>query len=86
MHYLFAEAVVVGVVVVIVGTLVAFLYRLIADQYLKKHRLPEVCRSWNKYHAMEISLFFTGFLSHLLFEGFGLNKWYCKNGYSCKKR
>ena len=86
MHYLFAEAVVVGVVVVIMGTLVAFLYRLIADRYLKKNRLPEVCKSWNKYYAMEISLFFTGFLSHLLFEGVGLNKWYCKKGYACKKR
>jgi len=86
MFEIIIEGIVVGVVVVAVGTLVSFFYRIIANQYLKKNRLPEVCKSWNKYHAMEISLFFTGFLSHLLFEGFGLNKWYCKNGYACKKR
>ena len=86
MFEVIVEGIVVGVVVVIVGTLVAFLYRVMADRYLKKNRLPEVCKSWNKYHAMEISLFFTGFLSHVLFDITGFNKWYCKTGYACKKR
>lgn len=30
-------------------------------------------------------LFLIGLLGHFLFEVTGANKWYCKNGYSCKK-
>ena len=47
--------------------------------------LPSVCKDWNKKHAMEISLFLTGFTLHLLCEFGGLNKWYCKNGVACSK-
>ena len=40
--------------------------------------LPKICKSWNKNHVMEICLFFTGFLFHILCEISGINHWYCK--------
>ena len=76
---LFIEAIFVGVVIVIVGTLVAGLF-----SYGFKSDLPPVCKDWNKNYVMEMSLFFTGFVSHLFFEIVGLNKWYCKNSVACK--
>jgi membrane protein DedA with SNARE-associated domain len=77
---LFIEAVCVGLLVVVVGTLVGF----ILGKYFSTN-LPRICKSWNKNHIMEISLFLTGFIAHLLCEFIGVNKWYCKNGNACKK-
>ena len=79
---LLIEALVVGVVTVIVGTIVGF---LVAKFYPMKVSLPDECKNYNKYFIMEICLFFTGFIAHLLFEVVGGNKWYCKNGVACKK-
>ena len=73
------EAIVVGVVIVIVGTVVSALVGMVLGT-----DLPPVCRDWNKNYAMEMSLFLTGALSHLLFEYTGANKWYCRNGIACK--
>ena len=77
---LLVEAVVVGIATVVIGTLVGF----IIGKYFSSN-LPKICKSWNKNHIMELSLFLTGFSIHLLCEITGLNKWYCKNGFACKK-
>ena len=79
---LLIEALVVGIVTVIVGSIVGF---LVASLYPFKVELPKQCKNYNKYFIMEICLFFTGFFAHLLFELVGGNKWYCKNGVACKK-
>ena len=77
---LLIEALVVGIVTVISGTIVTyFIGRTFSVD------LPPVCKNWNKNYAMEISLFFTGVFAHLVFEGLGFNKWYCKNGVACKR-
>lgn len=78
---LLIEAVVVGVVVVIMGTLVTW---LLGNTFSVD--LPPVCKDWNKNYVMEISLFLTGVITHLVFEFAGINKWYCKNGNACRKR
>lgn len=75
----FFEAVIVGIVIVVVGTLVSWIFGS-----LFKVDLPPVCKDWNKNYAMEITLFLTGFFAHLLFEVFGANAWYCRNGNACK--
>ena len=80
MMKLLFEALFVGVIVVITGSVVGF-----AVGKMMGSDLPSVCKDWNKKYAMEISLFFTGFLTHLLFEFLRLNKWYCKNGVACLK-
>ena len=72
------ETIVVGISIVIAGTAVSY---LIGNLF--KVDLPPVCKDWNKNYAMEITLFLTGVFAHLFFEGTGINKWYCKNGYAC---
>tara|TARA_Y100000816_G_C25900999_1_gene469997 strand:+ start:107 stop:382 length:276 start_codon:yes stop_codon:yes gene_type:complete len=78
-YELFIEAIVVGIAMVIVGTMVGY---VIAKSFAVD--LPPVCKKWNKNHIMELSLFLTGFIGHLLFEFIGANKWYCKNGYAAR--
>lgn len=78
MYYLL-EAIIVGIIVVILGTIISKIFQL-----LLKTEVPIVCNDWNKYHIMEISLFMTGFATHLVCEILGMNKWYCRNGYACK--
>ncbi|CAM9529541.1 unnamed protein product [Pylaiella littoralis] len=71
---LIIEAFVVGIVMMIMG----FPGSIIALKILpvvKDNRIP----------VMYLSLFLTGVLSHLLFESFLLNSWYCRHGYACLK-
>ena len=77
---LIVEALLVGVIIVIVGTLISY---CVGKTFSVK--LPPVCKNWNKNYVMEISLFFTGFFAHLILEMSGVNKWYCKNGFACQK-
>ena len=75
---LLIEAFIVGIATVVIGTIVGFIIgRSISVD------LPKLCKEWNKNHIMEISLFFTGFILHLLCEYSGINRWYCKNGNAC---
>ena len=76
---LLKEAVVVGIATVVIGTIVGF-----AMGKLFSMNLPVICKKWNKNHIMEITLFLTGFLLHILCEYTGINKWYCKNGNACR--
>lgn len=75
------EALVVGILIVIIGTIITY---LLGNMF--KVDLPPVCKDWNKNYIMEISLFLTGFLTHLAFEFMGANKWYCKYGNACLKK
>ncbi len=79
LYELFIEAIVVGIAMVIIGTLVSY---FIAKSFAVD--LPPVCKKWNKNHLMELSLFLTGVFGHLFFEFIGANKWYCKNGYAAR--
>ena len=75
------EAIIVGIATVIIGQFVGFtLSKLMKTQV---NNISD-SRNWNKNHIMEWSLFFTGFLLHLLCEYLGVNKWYCRNGSACK--
>lgn len=74
------EAIVVGIATLIVGSLVGFIIGKLFST-----NLPSICKTWNKNHIMEICLFLTGFLLHLICEFSGINKWYCKNGNACGK-
>ena len=80
MQQLLIEALIVGILTVVVGTIVGFFLGSLFST-----NLPKICKSWNKNHIMELSLFLTGFFIHLLCEFSGVNKWYCKNGDAGKK-
>ena len=78
MLQLLLEATIVGILTIIIGSLVGYcISKFVSSD------LPKVCKDWNKFYIMEITLFLTGFLIHLLCEVFGVNKWYCKNGFAC---
>ena len=77
---LLVEAVAVGLTIVVVGTLVS----LVVGRMMGTD-LPPVCKAWNKNYIMEISLFLTGVVTHLLFNFGGIGKWYCKNGFACRR-
>jgi hypothetical protein len=66
------EAGVVGILLIIFAYIVSFgLHRAGLGP-----SLPEVCKSWNSGHIMELTLFLSGALFHLTFEGLGWNKMY----------
>ena len=70
------EAIVVGIMVVIVGNIIGYgLSKIMTISPVT----DAVCKDWNKYYIMELSLFLTGACVHLLCEFSGINNWYCKN-------
>ena len=72
------EAVFVGIVTVVFGSLVSHVAgAMVADA------VPPICKNWNKYFVMEITLFVTGVLIHLTLETMQVNKWYCTHGNAC---
>lgn len=63
------ESLAFGVIVVVMGNLTGY----IIGQYFSSN-LPPICKSWNKNHIMEISLFITGMLSYLFIRRFKVFK------------
>ena len=68
---IFKEATFVGIAVVVVGYIVS----MILKPYFGVS-LPDICKTWNKKHVMEISLFMTGFVLYIIMEKTGINKKY----------
>jgi hypothetical protein len=75
---LLLEAITVGISLIFFGYIGSY----IADAVLPQPKRGEY---FNKYYVMELSLFLTGVIAHLVFEYTGINKWYCKNGVACRK-
>jgi cytosine/uracil/thiamine/allantoin permease len=72
------EAIIVGILTIIFGYLAGYMTMYTIELYDKDVKsLPQECKKWNKHNAMEISLFLTGFLLHVVLDIFGTNKWYC---------
>lgn len=78
MYKVFVEAVIVGLVLVVVGKIIGALVWKVRGV-----NLPMACEQWDKNYSQEISLFLTGFLLHIGSELVGLNKWYCQHGHAC---
>jgi hypothetical protein len=73
MKKLIGEALVVGVVTVVIG--------FVVDKVLKMYDNVNISQSLGK--EFFIRLFFIGLLAHFSFEFLGLNKWYCTHGNAC---
>ena len=68
---LITEAAMVGIIVVIMGVIV---YMIMCK--LKPELVPKECADWNKNHCMEMCLFATGALTHIVCEFSGINQKY----------
>ncbi len=75
---LLVEAAVVGLLVVVVGLIVHFLVNKARPQ-----QTPDHCKDWNKNHIMEICLFITGAMTHIVCEYSGVNQWYVNQYKNC---
>lgn len=64
---LFIEALIVGIILLLVSTPIMW---GVKSQFGKD----------TNYYATTV---FIGFMTHLIFEWSGMNKWYCKNGNAC---
>ena len=71
----FVESVIVGLLLIPFAYLAGYFAKAVTS----KPALPDICSKWNKYYIMEINLFLTGFIFHMVFEYFGLNRAYAKN-------
>tara|TARA_B100000212_G_C27202466_1_gene459357 strand:- start:51 stop:281 length:231 start_codon:yes stop_codon:yes gene_type:complete len=70
LQMLLMEAIAVGILVVLLGYVVVY--------FMETMKLK-----MNKDKQMIIGFFMLGFLTHILCEFTGVNKWYCKNGRAC---
>ena len=52
-----------GIASIIIGNIVGFVVG-----YFLSIDLPKVCKTWNKNYIMEISLFFTGMITFLVYK------------------
>jgi hypothetical protein len=71
---LFFHSIMAGLISVLLGYIATFIVRPL------RIPLPEICKSWNKNHLMEVSLFLVGFILFLILYFTGHitwnNKWY----------
>jgi len=71
------EAVLVGLLLIPF----TFIAGIISKVVTKKPSLPEICKSWNQFYIMEVTLIIAGILFHLVFEYLGINKRYVDSYY-----
>lgn len=57
------NSVLFGIASIIIGNIVGFIVG-----YFLSIDLPKVCKTWNKNYIMEISLFFTGMITFLVYK------------------
>ena len=70
------EAIITGFIVLIIGVII---FAIMKTYGIATVEVPKECKEWNKKHAMEISLFFTGVFTHLICEITGVNEAYIKS-------
>lgn len=76
MQMFVVEALTVGVMTAVVGSLVSLIFMLQNPEF--------VFEKYTFWPQVAWAYFFTGVLIHFMCEGFGLNRWYCKNGHACQ--
>ena len=70
------EAVVVGVLLALVGLVVSLIFAKLTGRMAEYNAART---GWNRNHAMEWALFFTGAAFHVAAEVTGMNRWYVQH-------
>ncbi len=81
MQKLIVESVGVGIITALIGSIIARIlvkFNQVDDNEVLNETVTSTLEKWRKNYMMEISLFLTGVLIHLVLEYVGLNSWYCK--------
>lgn len=77
MQKIIFESIIVGIITSILGSIVIKTLTKV-NSLDKNDYLNSFVGKYKKTYILEISMFFTGILIHLLLEYIGLNKWYCE--------
>ncbi len=85
MSRLIYEAVSVGMLTVFFGNVTACIMDFMVLSPGLKLKLPLARFSKDKFYEMGILLFLTGVLIHLFCEIVGINRWYCREGFACRR-
>lgn len=78
MARLIVEAIVVGLMTGLIGFIISTLFMVVFSKNFS-------FKKYDFWPQVLLSFFITGILIHLICEFLGINKWYCKNGNSCKQ-
>ena len=79
MKKLLYETICIGLIAALIGSLsIRIVLKFNKIENNKSLNIEKMVKEWNKNYILEISLFFTGILIHLIIEYIGLSKWYCE--------
>ena len=79
MKKLLYETICIGLISALIGSLsIRIVLKFNKIENNKSLSIERMVKEWNKNYILEISLFLTGILIHLIIEYIGLNKWYCE--------
>ena len=84
MSQLIYESISVGIMTVLFGNVIACVLDFAILSPKLKTKLP-IMSSRDNFYQMGILLFLTGVFIHLFCELMGLNRWYCREGFACKR-
>lgn len=79
MKQIVLESVVIGIITALIGSIVVRI--IISFNRIERNQSIDLEKTVDKLgqnYLLEISLFFTGILIHLILEYIGLNQWYCQ--------
>ena len=77
MEKIIFESIIIGIITSILGSIIIKTLTKV-NSIEKNDCLNSFIGKYKKTYMLELSLFFTGILIHLLLEYIGLNKWYCE--------
>jgi hypothetical protein len=72
------EGLIVGICTAILGFIISTLIMFFSIKDFSREK-------YHYWYFILLSYFITGFLFHIICEGFRINTWYCTNGNACKK-